>query len=140
MRRNRKLQLLILPVLLAILSFIHAQFYAAQEKIFITDRLFITPKTQPILYVILIFAGVGLLLFGSYLGNLIALFLFKKGIIFQTVGILLLLATAVFTVLTITGHNIEKNSDYIISGILILFLGTLGVLMTFANKIGKRNK
>ena len=139
-KSKSKLLLPILLALLAILSYVYSQFFAASEKIFITDDLFITPKTQPFVYVIFIFACVGLLLFGLYLGLLLISFLFRRGIAYQVVGILLLIVAVGLTILLAIGHEVDGIEDYIIGGILILFLGTLGTLMTFANKIGKRKR
>lgn len=135
-----KFLLPILLALLAILSYVYSQFFAVSDKIFITDDLFITPKTQPFIYVFFIFACVGLLLFGLYLGLWLISFLFHKGIAFQAVGILLLFVAIGLSVLLFIGHEVDGIEDYIIGGVLILFLGILGILMTFANKIGKRKR
>ena len=138
MKKTEKFYLPVLFVALAILSFIYSQFYETGEQIFLTDTIYITPKAQPVYFVIFVFANVILLLGSLYLGLLLALFLFKKGIIFQTVGILLLIAAVVMTFMLVRGDNIKGTKDYIIVVILILFLGTMGLFMTFANKIGKR--
>jgi hypothetical protein len=140
MKFRKKLHLPILVALLAVLSFVHSLFWPPDEQIFITDSIFITPRTQPFFYIVLIFASVGVILSGLYLGLLLTVFLFKKGIIFQTVGVFILIMTGVFAYLLITGQNVERNSDYVIGGILILFMGTIGVLMTLANRIGKRKR
>lgn len=139
MRSKSKFLLPILLALLAIFSYIYSQFFAVSDKVFITDDLFITPKTQPFIYVIFVFACVGLLLFGLYLGFLLISFLFHKGIAYQAVGILLLIVAIGLTILLVIGNEANGTRDYIIGGILILFLGTLGTMMTFANKIKKRS-
>ena len=138
MKDRKKFYLPILFAMLTVLFFIYSQFYKAGEQIFLTDTIFITPKSQPFYFVIFLFANLILLLGSLYLGLLLAVFLFKKGIIYQTVGIFLLLGAATMTFMLIQGHEVEGIKDYIIGGILILFLGTMGILMTFANKIGKR--
>jgi membrane-associated HD superfamily phosphohydrolase len=141
MKSNKKLQLILLIIAGIIFSVIISQTYPADEQIFLTDTIALTPKQQPLLFALFVFANIGIFIFSLYLAYLVILLLVKKGILFQFVGILLLLGAAGLTVLLTLGHGIEDTTDYFIAGILILFLGVLGFLMTLGtNKRKSKSK
>jgi hypothetical protein len=140
MKLNKKLQLILLILAGIAFSVVLSQTFPEGEQIFLTDTISIVPKQQPLIFTLFVFANIGLFILSVYLGYLVVLFLAKKGILIQFVGVLLLLGAAGLTVLLLMGHSVEDTSDYFIAGILILFLGFLGFLMTFKSNKRKRKK
>ncbi len=116
-----------------------SQMYPADEQIFITDSYFISPKTQSLQFVLMWFVNVGLMLFAVWVGKLIAVFLWAKGILFRVVGAGLVLGSGVlgynFLVLQ---ERVRTTKDLVIVLVLVLFVGGLGVLMLFSNLINKK--
>lgn len=140
MKDNRKIVIPVLLALLAALTLVYSRFFGTGDRIYVTDGIYVAPRTEPLQYLLLVFAGVGLLLLGFCLGVRLVLFLFRKGIIFQTVGVLLLIVAAGLSFRLVTGDGVGSAADYVAGAVLVLFTGTFGVLMTLANRIGRRGK
>ena len=131
----------LLSVSSIIIFTIISQTFSESEQIFITDSIFITPKTQPVYYVLLMLVSIGLVILAIYLGLKIAGFLLRKGILFQTVGAFLLTMAGVLSyVFLISGENMETTKDFIIMLILILFVGIIGFLIVFISKTNKNKR
>ena len=135
---GKTISTVLLAVSTVVIFSIISQTFSDDEQIFITDTIFITPKTQPVFYVLLMFINIVLIVFAIYAGIKIAGFLSRKGILFEVVGTFLILMSVVLSyVFLISGENVETIKDFIIMLVLILFIGILGFLMLFNSKINK---
>lgn len=133
MKLNQKSVFTVLLIIGSVIIFtVVSQTFSGSDQIFITDTIFITPKTQPTLFILLMFVNIVLIVFAIYLGLKIAGFLYRKGIIFQVVGTFLLIMTGILSYVSLyLGRNIKTTKEFIIMLIMILFVGSIGVLMVF---------
>lgn len=131
---------LVLIVLVIIFLFI-SQMYPADEQIFITHSYFITPKTQPFLYVMLGFASVGVLIFAVILGKIITAFLWSKGLLAPTVGVFLVFAACVLGYVSLVlQQNVKNTTDFVGMSVIVLLFGGFGVFVLFTWMSNKRGK
>jgi len=118
----------------------YSQTFAQDDRIFITDHLFITPKSEPHFFSIFIVLNITLFLLSIFIAHKLVAFLLARGVLFLTGGILLLTGAITLTVVWwFFGHGGGGTTDYIFEeGLLIGFLALLGAAMTFGIP-GKRN-
>lgn len=82
--------------------------------------------------------NIGLIVLTIYLGIRIAGFLARKKILFEVVGVFLIITALVLSYFfLIMGKNIETTKDFVIMLVLILFVGIIGLLMIFGSKFNK---
>jgi hypothetical protein len=125
---------------LVIMFLIISQMYPAEEQIFITDSYFITPKTQPFLYVLLGFASFGAIIFAVFLGRIITAFLWSKGLLAPVVGIFLIFAAGVLGYVSLfLQQNVKDTTGFVVMLSIVLFLGGFGVWALFSWILNKKN-
>ncbi len=134
MKLNKGLLINVGLIALAGLFFgVLSQFYSPYQQIFITDSYFITPKSQPFQFILMWFATIFLILLAVYIGKVIAVFLLMKGLLFSVVGGALVVGAAILGYASLfLNVNDESTSGLIVMGIIVLFMGGLGVAMLFS--------
>ena len=119
--------------------YIVSQMYPADEQIFITDSYFITPKTQPFLYVLLGFASFGAIIFAVFLGKIITAFLWSKGLLAPVVGIFLIFAAGVLGYVSLVlQQNVKDTTGFVVMLSIVLFLGGFGAWALFSWILNKK--
>ena len=140
MKLGRKsISTVLVLISLVIMFLIISQMYPADEQIFITDSYFITPKTQPFLYVLLGFASFGAIIFAVILGKIITAFLFAKGLLAPLVGIFLIFAAGVLGYVSLVlQQNVKDTTGFVVMLSIVLFLGGFGVWALFSWMLNKK--
>ncbi len=113
-------------------AYFYASTFAADDRIFITDSIAISPSSQPLYYSIFIIGNLVLLAGAAYVGFLIVGFLLERGLLFKTGGAILLVAATVLAVVWFgLGNMGDGAADVFFSGLIVLVLAVLGALMLF---------
>jgi len=113
-------------------AYFYASTFAADDRIFITNRFAISPNSQPLFFAIFIIANLVILAGAAYVGFLIVAFLLARGLLFKTGGAILLIAAIVLGVVWFgIGDAGEGTADIVFSGLIVLALAALGALMVF---------
>ena len=122
----------------ALIFFIISQTYPAGEEIFITNSYAITPKSQPHLFILMWFITVALIVFGVYVGKIIAFYLLRKNVAGEIIGVFSLIATVVLGYQwLIVGEDVKTTKDFIIAFSILLLFGLSGLFFTFIKLIQK---
>lgn len=138
---KKSISTVLLLIGLVIMFLIISQMYPADEQIFITDSYFITPKTQPFLYVILGFASLGALIFAVILGKIITAFLWSKGLLAPTVGVFLIFAACILGYVSLVlQQNVKNTTDFVGMFVIVLLFGGFGVFVLFTWTSNRRSK
>ncbi len=138
-KTKRSLEIVALLAAGVIGAIAYSQTFSPEDQIFLTDHIFISPKTEPHFYFAFIFLNIGVFIFGVYLAFILIAFLLSRGLLFTSVGVFsLIMAATMLVVWFVIDSPGEEIADYIFSGIIILFLAVLGTVMIFGIP-GRRN-
>jgi hypothetical protein len=131
-RSKKRLEAIILLAVAAIGALAYSQTYSATDRIFITDHLFITPKSEPHFYVAFIFLNIFLFLVSIYVAYRLVIFLLARDILVPVGGVFLLIMAATLSVVWfVLEGGPEETIGYIVSGIIVLILAVFGLVMLF---------
>ena len=140
-RSKKRLEATILLAVAAIGAVAYSQTYSESDRIFITDHISITPKTEPHFYVAFIFLNILLFLISIYIAYRLVIFLLARDILVPVGGVfLLIMAVTLLVVWFVLEGGPEDGIGYISSGIIVFILAAFGSMMIFRFKHPRRRE